>query len=123
MRELLKFTQEDIAKKMGVSQQTISNIESNEEVEDEQLNKVAKALGVTADAIKNLDENATVYNIVTNTGDNAVNGFNNYNCTFNPLDKLMEAIDENKKLYEALLKEKESKVKMLEQMMEGKKNG
>ena len=59
MRELLKLTQDDVAKKMGVSQQTISYIESSEEVEEERLDKVAKALSVTAEAIKNLDDNAT----------------------------------------------------------------
>ena len=41
---------------MGVGQQTISNIESSEEVEDEQLDKVAKAMGVTANTINNPDE-------------------------------------------------------------------
>ena len=68
MRELLNFTQDEIAEKMGVRQQTVSHIESSETVNDEQLEKVGKALGVSAEAIKNLDENATVYNIVTNHG-------------------------------------------------------
>ena len=120
MRELLKLTQDDIAKKMGVSQQTISYIESSEEVEEEQLDKVAKAMGVTSDALKNLDDTATVYNIVTNQ-DNATAAFNNYNCTFNPLDKWAQAIEENKKLYERLLKSEQEKVAMMEKMLEGKK--
>ena len=119
MRELLNFTQEDVAKKMGVSQQTISNIESSEEIEYEQLNKVASAMGVTANAIKNLDENATVYNIVT-THDYS-NGIN-YNCTFNPLDKWAQAIEENKKLYERLLKSEQDKVALMERLLEGKKD-
>ena len=120
MRELLKFTQEDVANKMGVSQQTISNIESSEEVEDEQLDKVAKAMGVTANTIKNLDENATVYKIVTNH-DNSTAAFNNYSCTFNPLDKWAQAIEENKKLYERLLKSEQDKVAIMERTLEGKK--
>ena len=65
MRELLNLTQEDVAEKLGVSQQTVSNIESNETVEHDQLEKMARALGVSAQAIKDLDENAAVYNIVT----------------------------------------------------------
>lgn len=120
MRELLKLTQTDLAKKMDVSQQTVSYIEGNEEVDEEQLHKVAEALGVTPDAIKNMDESATVYNIVT-TNHGSVKGYDQYyNCTFNPLDKLMEALEENKKLYEALLKEKDERVKLLEKQ-QGKK--
>ena len=123
MRELLKLTQDDVAKKMGVSQQTISYIESSEEVEEEQLDKVAKALGVSPDAIENLDESATVYNIVTNNDNSAasnVNSLYNYNCTFNPLEKWAQVIEENKKLYERLLKSEQEKVAMLEKMLEGK---
>ena len=120
MRELLNFTQEDVAEKLGVTQQTVSNIESNETVDHDQLIKMAKAMGVSADAIKHLEEDAAVYNIINN-GDHSVNGLSNYNCTFNPLDKLMEVIEENKKLYEALLKEKEEKVAMLERFLEERK--
>ena len=121
MRELLNFTQEDVAEKLGVSQQTVSNIESNETVEHDQLEKMARALGVSAQAIKDLDENAAVYNIVTNnSNNNAVSGFNN-NCTFNPLDKLMEVIEKNEKLYEKLLKSEQEKVAMLERFLEERK--
>ncbi|TRX49869.1 helix-turn-helix transcriptional regulator [Fulvivirga sp. M361] len=116
MRELLNLTQDDLAEKIDMSQQTVSNIESSEKVDDEQLEKVAKAMGVTADAIKNLDDSATVYNIVT-TNNGAV-GLQNYNCTFNPLDKLMETIEKNEKLYRELLKEKDEKVAMLEKLMD-----
>ena len=126
MRELLNFTQEDVAEKLGVTQQTVSNIESNETVDHDQLVKMAKAMGVSADAIKHLEEDAAVYNIVTTHDQNGGNF--NYNCTFNPLDKLMEAIEENKRLYEALLKEKEALLKseqektaMLERLLEERK--
>ena len=112
MRELLNFTQEEVAEKMGVSQQTISNIESSETVDDEQLDKLGKALGVSAEAIKNLDENATVYNIVHNS---SISGtVSAHHCTFNPLDKLMEVIEKNEKLYKELLKEKDEKIAMLQ---------
>ncbi|TRX61375.1 helix-turn-helix transcriptional regulator [Fulvivirga sp. M361] len=121
MRELLNLTQDDLAEKMDMSQQTVSNIESSEEVDDEQLEKVAKAMGVTADAIKNLDENATVYNIVHNSSISGTVSGQNYNCTFNPLDKLMETIEKNEKLYRELLKEKDEKVAMLEKYLGGKK--
>ena len=127
MRELLNFTQEDVAEKLGVSQQAVSLIESNETVDHDQLVKVAKAMGVSADAIKHLEEDATVYNIITtNHGEHshsAINGLSNYNCTFNPLDKLMEVIEKNEKLYQALLKEKDEKVAILERFLEERKEG
>lgn len=116
MRELLNFTQEEVAEKMGVSQQTVSNIESDETVDREQLEKVAQAMSVSPEAIKDLQEDATVYNIVT-TNNGAV-GLQNYNCTFNPFDKWAEAVEENKKLYEALLKEKDEKVALIERLLE-----
>ncbi len=43
-----------------------------------------------------------------------------FNSTFNPLDILMEALEENKKLYKALLKEKDEKIALLEKMLEKK---
>ncbi|MCG8387790.1 MAG: helix-turn-helix transcriptional regulator [Cytophagales bacterium] len=121
MRELLNFTQEDIAEKLGVSQQAVSNIESNETVDHDQLLKMAKAMGVSADAIKHLDEDAAVYNIVTTNHGSISGAINAHNCNFNPLDKLMEAIDENKKLYEKLLKSEQEKVAMLERFLQEKK--
>ena len=130
MRELLNFTQEDVANKMGVSQQTISNIESNEEVEAEQLEKVARAMGVTADAIKDLNEDAAVYNIIqnnyegsTNEGaSNFVGGYNNH-YSFNPVEKWLEAMKKNEKLYEELLKSEREKVAMMERILKEKKDG
>ena len=109
---------------MNVRQQMISSIESSEEVSDEQLEKVAKALGVTADAIKNLDEEATVYNIVHNSsfsGSGSSISGKYYSCTFNPLDKLIEAMDEIKKLHKDLVKEKDEKIALLQKMLDWKK--
>ena len=120
MRELLNFTQDEIAEKMGVSQQTVSHIESSETVNDDHMEKVARALGVSAEAIKDLNEEATVYNIVTNNSNNESVSGQNIHCTFNPIDKLMEAIEKNEKLYEKLLKSEQEKVAMLQKMMEGK---
>ena len=121
MRELLSFTQEDVAEKLGVSQQTISNIESNETVEHDQLEKMARAIGVSAQAIKDLDENAAVYNIVQNSSISGTVSGQNYHCTFNPFDKWAEAVEENKKLYEKLLKSEQEKVVMLERFLEERK--
>ncbi|WP_158825690.1 helix-turn-helix domain-containing protein [Mucilaginibacter lacusdianchii] len=116
IREMKGIKQEALAIELGVSQQTVSNIEKSSKVEDEVLEKIAKALGVTGDAIRNFSEEA-VTNYFNTFNDSSVNqgavGSNNFNCTFNPLDKLLEIIEENKKLYERLLDSEREKVEML----------
>ena len=109
IRELRGIKQETLAQELGVSQQTVSRIEASEAVEEDILAKVAKILGVQTEAIKNFSEDA-VFNYFNNFNDNSA--FNNQ-CTFNPLDKLMEVIDENKKLYERLLQSEREKVEIL----------
>ena len=121
MRELLGIRQEAVAEKLGVSQQAVSKIEQNENVDDAMMERVAKALGVNAEAIKDLNEEATVYNIVTNHGTATGLANQNYNCTFNPFDKWAEAIEENKKLYEALLESERKRIALLEKLLEDKK--
>ena len=114
IRELRGIKQEALASMMGVSQQTISKIEQSEEVEDLSLNKIAQSLGVTAEAIKNFSDEAVVnyFNTFNDTVSSSNFGHNN-TCTFNPLDKLMELVEENKKLYERLLQAEKEKNELL----------
>lgn len=106
IRELRDMKQEALAQAMGTNQQAISMMENSETIDEEKLVEVAKALGVTPEAIKNFSEE-NVINYFNNFYDNSfANGqgtFGANNCTFNPLDKLIEAYEENKKLYERLL--------------------
>ena len=92
VRELKGIKQETLASLMGVSQQAISKIEQSPDVEDLALEKIAQALGVTAEAIKNFTEEA-VFNYFNNFHDNSTGDFRHH-CTFNPLDKLMELVEE-----------------------------
>lgn len=111
--------QDALAIALGVSQQTISIIEGSETVEDEKLKTIAGLLGVTPDVIKNFSEEA-VFNIMGNTyQDNASSV--NHGCTFNPLDKLLEAFEENKKLYQQLIQAEKDKVAFLEKLLSEKK--
>lgn len=121
MRELLGVKQEALAAQLGISQQAVSKIEQSEKVDEERLEEVARALGMNSEAIRNFNEDAAL-NFINNFRDSSVNNgpLNNYNCTFNPLEKLVEAIEENKKLYEALLKSEREKVALLERMLENK---
>jgi len=70
-------------------------------------------LGLTSESIRNFSEEA-VFNIIGNTVTNHDNGsLFNYQPTFNPLDKLMEALEANKELYERLLANVKEKVEIL----------
>jgi len=120
IRELRDMKQEALAQALGISQQTISAIENSETIEEERLIEVAKALGVTVEAIKNFSEEGMI-NYFNTFNDSGNNTFGDYNaCTFNPLDKLMEAVEENKRLYERLLKAEQDKNEYLEKLLQEK---
>ncbi|MGO3195236.1 MAG: helix-turn-helix domain-containing protein [Sphingobacterium sp.] len=125
IRELRSMKQETLANELGVSQQTVSNIEKSESIEADLLAQVASILGVTTDAIESFSEDAviTYFNtfhdsstLATNTNHGTVNSA----CTFNPLDKLIEAYEENKKLYMLLVEAEKSKVQYLEKVLNNK---
>jgi hypothetical protein len=70
-------------------------------------------LGVTAEAIKNFSEEAVINIISSTLHDNAGSVNNNCTLNFNPMDKLLEVIEENKKLYERLLQAEKEKNELL----------
>ena len=112
IRELRGMKQEALAIAIGVSQQTISNIEGSEHVDETMLQKLSAVLNVSPEGIKQFSEE-TVFNIINNTfTDNSSNN-NNYLCSINPLDKVLE-------LYERLLAAEKEKISYLEQLLKGK---
>ena len=119
IRELRDMKQEALAQALGISQQTVSTIENSETIDDEKLTEIAKVLGVTVEAIKNFSEEA-VLNIIGNTYNVDNSSAVNYGCTFNPLDKLMQAHEEQIKLYERLLQAEKDKIEYLEKIIKGK---
>lgn len=114
IRELRGMKQETLAVELGISQQAVSKIEQSEKIEEELLNQVAKILGVTAEAITSFTEEAVV-NYFNTFNDNSTNNGAVYafNSTFNPLDKLLQTLEENKKLYERLLQSEREKLELL----------
>lgn len=98
---------------MGVSKQSISRIEQSETVGEDKLQQIAQVLGVTAEAIKNFSEEAVINIISSTLHDNAGSVNNNYTLNFNPMDKLLEVIEETKKIYELLLQSEDEKVELL----------
>ncbi|GAA3776465.1 helix-turn-helix transcriptional regulator [Flavobacterium ginsengiterrae] len=120
IRELRGMKQEALAFAIGVTQQTVSNIEGSESIEEEKLNAIAEVLGVSAEALKNYSDEA-VFNIIGNTVNNHDNAaLFQYQPTFNPFDKLIESYDENKKLYERLVQSEKDKIEYLEKLLKEK---
>jgi transcriptional regulator with XRE-family HTH domain len=111
IREIKGIKQDFLAIELGVSQQTISKIEQSQDVEDSTLEKIATILGITVEGIKNFSEEGIV-NYFNTFNDQSSSSFNN-NCTFNPLDKLIEVIEKNEKLYERLLQSEREKIELL----------
>ena len=121
IRELRGMKQEALAAELGISQQSVSSLEQSEQIDDEKLEKVAKVLGVSKEAIENFSEENLIYNIQnnyegSNKGASSVS-VSNLNCTFNPLDRLVQAYEEKEKLYERLLQAEKEKVAYLEKLL------
>ena len=105
IREIRGIKQDFLAIELGISQQTISKIEQSEDVDDATLEKIANVLGVSAEAIKNFSEEVLIFHI-QNMNDNSTAYSYNYQCHYNPLDKVVE-------LYERLLQSEREKVELL----------
>lgn len=118
-REMLGIKQESLALDLGDdwNQKKISLLEQKEVIEPDLLQQVAEALKINPEAIKSFDEESAINNINTFYDNSAFN----FQCTINPIEKWVEAIGENKKLYEALLKTEREKIALLEKMLAGEK--
>lgn len=120
IRSMKGIKQETLAEKIGISQSALSKIEQSEKVDETKLMAIAEALGVSVETIRNFNEDGPL-NIIANTvntHDQSASIF--YNPTFNPIDKLVELFEENKKLYERLLASEKQKNEMLEAQLKRK---
>jgi len=113
VREIIGMKQETLATKLDMTQQAISQIEQKEIIDQAFLKDIAKAMNVSTDIIERMTEDAA---------NNFINNFNdtsafNYQCTFNPLEKYVEAVEENKRLYEELLKTEKEKFTLLQEKL------
>ncbi|SFC59862.1 helix-turn-helix domain-containing protein [Flavobacterium phragmitis] len=115
IRELRDMKQEALAQALGTNQQAISAIENSETIDEEKLKAIAEALGVSVEGIKNFSEEAILNNIQNNYEGSVVHSGPtvNHNCSFNPLDKVVE-------LYERLVQAEKDKVEYLERLMKEK---
>jgi len=116
IREMRQMKQEALAIAIGVSQQTISNIENSENIDDEKLVAIAEALGVSKEALQNFNEDV-MFNFFNSFNEadftNSNGAFGSVACTFNPMDKVVE-------LYERLVQAEKDKVSYLEKLLKDK---
>lgn len=116
-REMMGLKQEGLAYQLGDdwNQKKISALEQKEEIDDALLQQIAEQLKIPVEAIKNFDDEAFLTNIQNNYEGAVINAGPtlNYNCTFNPFDKIVE-------LYEALVKSEKEKVELLQKMLDKK---
>lgn len=115
IRELRGMKQEALAQALGISQQAVSSIENSETIEENKLHEIAKILEVSSEVIKNFSEEA-VFNIIGNTYHDQSASLN-YDCTFNPIDKIVSLFEEKEKLYERLLQAEKDKVVYMEKLL------
>jgi transcriptional regulator with XRE-family HTH domain len=111
-RQMLGMKQDLLASIMGDewNQMKISRLEAKEEIEPGILDEVAKALKIPSDAIRNFDEDAAI-SIVSNTfHDESAAYAQNYKCSFNPIDKIVEIL-------ERTIKEKDKEIARLQKAM------
>lgn len=122
IREILGLKQEALAVELGEdwTQKKVSLLEQKEEIDEPLLEQVAKALKVPVEAIKNFSEEAAINVIATTITNNDQSSTVAYFPVFNPIDKWVEALEENKKLYERLLQAEREKVAILEKLIPGK---
>lgn len=123
-REMLGIKQDALAADLGDdwNQQKISLLEQKETVDPTILQIVSTALKIPVEAFQNFDEEQAI-NIISNTFDNGsiLYGYQrNENCTFHPIDKLVQLHEEKIALYERMLKEKDEMMARLEQLINKK---
>jgi len=124
-REMLGIKQEAFAYELGDdwNQKKVSLLEQRETIETNILTQVAAILKIPVQAIENFDEEQAM-NIISNTlNDNSTIANNNtgyLNCSFNPIDKIVELYDEKIVLYERMLKEKEEMMAELKELLKNK---
>lgn len=117
-REMLGIKQDALAYELGEgwNQQKISLLEQKETIELPLLKQISNAMKVPVEAFQNFDDEQAI-NIINNTfhdfKDNAIASALNYQCSFNPIDKMIE-------LYERMLQQQKEMIERLEKQIKEK---
>ena len=115
-REWRNVNQDVLAERIGVSQTTLSGYEKKEKLEQEILDKIALALDIPVEAITEMEEGSAI-NIISSTLNDSAIASIMHQPTFNPIDKVIELYNEKNALYERMLKEKDSIIELLQEIV------
>lgn len=128
IRESFGLKQDALASKIGKgwSQKKISLLEKEEHIDDETLKELADALEIEVDNIKDYDHEKVKQYIQNNYNTNGFAGQDTTIETFNnhipeKYEELISQYNENKKLYEDLLKTEREKITLMEKLLESYK--
>ena len=119
-REWRNVNQDVLAERIGVSQTTLSGYEKKEKLEQEILDKIALALDIPVEAITEMEEGSAI-NIISSTLNDSAIASIMHQPTFNPIDKVIELYNEKNALYERMLKEKDSIIELLQEIVKDRK--
>ena len=119
-REWRNINQDVLAERIGVSQTTLSGYEKKEKLEQEILDKIALALDIPVEAITEMEEGSAI-NIISSTLNDSAIASIMHQPTFNPIDKVIELYNEKNALYERMLKEKDSVIELLQEIVKDRK--
>lgn len=123
IRRYEDIKQEDLAEKLGVSQQFISQLEQQREIGRDYLVKIAAILKVAPEVIENMEETPVSVIIENNNFENGGIGYIGEVNELNqhPVEKIIELTRENTSLYERMLANEKEKVTLLEKLLNEKK--
>ena len=130
IRRYEDIKQEDLAEKLGVSQQFISQLEQQREIGRDYLVKIAAILKVAPEVIENMEETPISIVVENNNFENGSNNSGigyvnenevNDNRIIHPVEKIIELSKENASLYERMMANEKEKVALLEKLLNEKK--
>ncbi|MBK8516849.1 MAG: helix-turn-helix transcriptional regulator [Saprospiraceae bacterium] len=102
-RLLKGYNQEYIASKLGISQEAYSKIESNKSnISYSRLDTISQLLDITIEEILNIDEKGPIFNNIADQ---------QHHFAFN------NGIENERKLYEHIITEKDKRIELLEKML------
>src|SRR5215211_2669524 len=109
IRKILGIKKNALAIDLGMSIEELSNLEEQETIEDDVLEKLAGALKTDIEAVRGFNEETAV--LLIHATQEEDNDNNNYECSFNLIDKITE-------LYETILKSERKQITLLEKMLQ-----
>ena len=124
LREMLGIKPDALAVNLGLTPEMLAQLEQSEVLDERMLRRIAEVLRLPREAFEHIREESGFTIINSTFKDTAIGNSNNTDCAFNinSLEKLMQALEENKKLYERLLESEREKVEMLKALL-GKQQG